>query len=98
MIQLANRSNACPAGVVEDVLVQVNNLIFPADFYIMDMEGDTKSSRAPIILGRPFMKIIKTKIDVGDGTMFMEFGDIIVKFNIFYAMKHPMEDNFIFHI
>ncbi|XP_050890921.1 uncharacterized protein LOC127096386 [Lathyrus oleraceus] len=50
IIQLANRSNARPAGVVEDVLVQVNDLIFPADFYILDMEGETKTSRAPIIL------------------------------------------------
>ena len=50
IIQLANRSNARPAGVVEDVLVQVNDLIFPADFYILDMEGETKTTRAPIIL------------------------------------------------
>ncbi|MCH89689.1 retropepsin-like protein, partial [Trifolium medium] len=56
IVQLANRSNARPAGVLEDVLVQVNGLIFPADFYILDMEGETNSSRAPIILGRPFMR------------------------------------------
>jgi hypothetical protein len=52
IVQLANRSNARPKGVVEDVLVQVNDLIFPADFYILDMEGETKSSKASIILGR----------------------------------------------
>ena len=97
IIQLANRSNARPAGVVEDVLVQVNDLIFPADFYILDMEGETKS-RAPIILGRPFVKTEKTKIDVDDGTMSMEFGDIVAKFNIFYAMKHPLEEHSVFHI
>ncbi|PNX70752.1 hypothetical protein L195_g057708, partial [Trifolium pratense] len=90
IIQLANRSNARPAGVVEDVLVQVNDLIFPADFYILDMEGETRTNRAPIILGRPFMKTAKTKIDVDDGTMSMEFGDIVAKFNIFDAMKHPL--------
>ena len=98
IIQLANRSNARPAGVVEDVLVQVNDLIFPADFYILDMEGETKSSKAPIILGRPFMKTAKTKIDVDDGTMSMEFGDIVAKFNIFDAMKHPLEEHSVFHI
>ncbi|KAI5424413.1 hypothetical protein KIW84_030558 [Lathyrus oleraceus] len=37
IIQLANRSNVRPAGVVEDVLAQVNDLIFPADFYILDI-------------------------------------------------------------
>ncbi|XP_010247614.1 PREDICTED: uncharacterized protein LOC104590597 [Nelumbo nucifera] len=30
VIQLADRSNAYPEGIVEDVLVQVNDLIFPA--------------------------------------------------------------------
>lgn len=98
IIQLANRSNARPAGVVEDVLVQVNDLIFPADFYILDMEGETKSSRSPMILGRPFMKTTKTKIDVDDGTMSMEFGDIVAKFNIFDGMKHPLEEHSVFHI
>ncbi|XP_050888662.1 zinc finger BED domain-containing protein RICESLEEPER 2-like [Lathyrus oleraceus] len=39
-IQLANMSNARPTGVVEDVLVQVNDLIFPADFYILDRAGN----------------------------------------------------------
>ena len=96
IIQLANKSNARPIGVVEDVLVQVNDLIFPADFYILDMNGETNSRRSPIILGRPFMKTAKTKIDVDDGTMSMEFGDIVAKFNIFDAMKHPLEEHSVF--
>ncbi|XP_050916679.1 uncharacterized protein LOC127131825 [Lathyrus oleraceus] len=37
IIQLANKSNAHLIGVVEDVLVQVNYLIFPVDFYILDI-------------------------------------------------------------
>ncbi|KAI5408550.1 hypothetical protein KIW84_054410 [Lathyrus oleraceus] len=93
IIQLANKSNVRPIGVVEDVLVQVNDLIFPADFYILDMYGETNSSRPPIILGKQFMKTAKTKIDVDDGTMSMEFGDIVTKFNIFDAMKHPLEEH-----
>ncbi|XP_050875009.1 uncharacterized protein LOC127078612 [Lathyrus oleraceus] len=97
-IQMENKSNVFPAGVVEDVLVQVNDLIFPTDFYILDMKGETKSNMTPIILGRLFMKTTKTKIDVDDGTMSMEFGDIIAKFNIFDDMKHPMEEHSVFHI
>ena len=38
VIQLANRSNAHPVGVIEDVLVRVQELIFPIDFYILQME------------------------------------------------------------
>ncbi|XP_073064091.1 uncharacterized protein [Primulina eburnea] len=53
VIQLADRSNAYPEGVVEDVLVQVKELIFPADFYILRMEEDSTAIAAPILLGRP---------------------------------------------
>ena len=48
IIQLADRSNVYPRGLWEDVLVQVDTLIFPADFYILDMEekldSENKSS------------------------------------------------------
>ncbi|XP_042443926.1 uncharacterized protein LOC122029030 [Zingiber officinale] len=43
VIQLANRSFAHPVEVLEDVLVKVRDLIFPADFYVLDMERDTLS-------------------------------------------------------
>ncbi|XP_038972622.1 uncharacterized protein LOC103698859 [Phoenix dactylifera] len=56
---------------VEDVLVQVNDLVFPADFYVLDMENGDQT--APILLGRPFLKTSKTKIDVHSGTLTMEF-------------------------
>jgi len=56
IIQLADRSNAYPKGVLEDVLVQVNHLIFLVDFYVLEMEDSAYSSSLPILLGRPFMK------------------------------------------
>jgi hypothetical protein len=56
VIQLANRSITRPKGIVEDVLVKVNDLIFPAYFYILDMQRETDSSKATLILGRPFMR------------------------------------------
>ncbi|KAM2928266.1 hypothetical protein COP2_035528 [Malus domestica] len=53
IIQLVDRSNAYPKGVLEDVLVQVDNLIFPADFYILEMEDSPNVTPFPILLGRP---------------------------------------------
>ncbi|GAV57601.1 hypothetical protein CFOL_v3_01138, partial [Cephalotus follicularis] len=94
IIQLANRSSVCPSGLVEDVLVRVGNLIFPADFYIMGMEGGSQCDT--IIPGRPFLKTARTKIDVHSGTLSMEFGDSIVRFNIIDAMKHPREEHSVF--
>ncbi|RDY00103.1 hypothetical protein CR513_16758, partial [Mucuna pruriens] len=97
-IQLANRSIVQPLGVVEDVLVQVNELIFPVDFYVLDMEDETAGKESTLILGRPFLMTARTKIDVHAGTLSMEFGDTLVQFNIFEAMKHPTEDHSLFGI
>ncbi|KAJ9173939.1 hypothetical protein P3X46_017022 [Hevea brasiliensis] len=99
IIQLADRSNAYPLGVVEDVLVQVGELIFPTDFYILDMEDSVPTSKSALILfGRPFLKTAKTKIDVDDCTLTMEFDGETVKFNIFDAMKYPANDHYVFSI
>ena len=51
-LQLADKSIAWPKGKIEDVLVQVDKFIFPADFIILDCEVDKE---VPIILGRPFL-------------------------------------------
>ncbi|KAJ9141273.1 hypothetical protein P3X46_031823 [Hevea brasiliensis] len=99
VIQLADRSNAYPLGVIEDVLVQIREFIFPADFYIQDMEDSVPTSKSALILfGKPFLKTAKTKINVDDGTLTMEFDGETVKFNIFDAMKYPTDDHFVFSI
>ncbi|RDX78134.1 hypothetical protein CR513_41642, partial [Mucuna pruriens] len=97
-IKLANKSVVQPLGVLEDVLVQVDELIFLADFYVLDMEDETLGKGSTLILGRPFLMTAKTKIDVHAGTLLMEFGDTLVQFSIFKAMKHPMEDTSLFGI
>ncbi|XP_031091054.1 uncharacterized protein LOC115996048 [Ipomoea triloba] len=63
VVQLADRSCVHPIGVVEDVLVQVNGLVFPVDFYVLKMNDNAIDQSTPILLGRPFMKTAKTKID-----------------------------------
>ncbi|XP_027158026.1 uncharacterized protein LOC113759650 [Coffea eugenioides] len=70
IIQLADRTNAYPDGLVEDVLVKVNELIFPADFYVLDMDDDHSPDPSPLLLGRPFFSTAQTKIDVN-----MEFSE-----------------------
>ncbi|XP_014492196.1 uncharacterized protein LOC106754657 [Vigna radiata var. radiata] len=80
VIQLANRSTVNPADVLEDVLVRVDKLIFPADFYILDMKDEEGVKSSTIILGRPFMMTARTKIDVHAGTLTMEIGDEKVHF------------------
>ncbi|CAN6547386.1 unnamed protein product [Malus baccata var. baccata] len=44
-------------------VVKVNHLIFPADFYVLEMDESNHAPSLPILLGRPFMKTVQTKID-----------------------------------
>ncbi|CAN6711626.1 unnamed protein product [Malus baccata var. baccata] len=98
IIQLADRSNVYPKGVLEDVLVQVNHLVFPANFYVLEMEDSNHSPQLPILRGRPFMKTARTKIDVFKGTLTMEFDGEVIDFNISDAMRYPHDGHFCFFI
>ncbi|XP_021730587.1 uncharacterized protein LOC110697528 [Chenopodium quinoa] len=96
VIQLADRSNVYPKGVVEDVLVKVDGLIFPADFYVLDMEHDKQA--APILLGRPFLKTAKTKIDVSTGSLTMEVDGKAIVYNIYDTIKYPVDTHSLYSI
>ncbi|XP_027182272.1 uncharacterized protein LOC113780690 [Coffea eugenioides] len=96
IIQLTDRTNVYPEGLVENVLVQVNELVFPADFYILNV-GDEKSlNSSPILLGRPFLSTARTKINVNENTLSMKFEGERINFNIFEAMKYPEDSNSVF--
>ncbi|XP_027077137.1 uncharacterized protein [Coffea arabica] len=69
IIQLADRTNVYLEGLVENVLVQVNELVFPADFYVLDMGDERSLNLSPLLLGRPFLSNVRTKIDVNEGTL-----------------------------
>ncbi|CAM8949930.1 unnamed protein product [Rhodiola kirilowii] len=90
-IQLVDRSCKQPEGKIEDVLVQVGELVFPADFFVLKMENCGPNDHAPILLGRPFLKTSKMKIDCGSGMLSMEVEREVFSFDIFRAMKHPLE-------
>ncbi|XP_027165915.1 uncharacterized protein LOC113765866 [Coffea eugenioides] len=93
IIQLANRTNAYPDGLIENVLVKINELVFPAEFYVLDMDDEHSHDPSPLLLGRPFLSTARTKIDVNKGTLSMEFDGEIVHFNIFESMKYPSESH-----
>jgi hypothetical protein len=91
VIQLADRSFVYPFGVIEDVLVKIDSLVIPCDFYILDMEHDScdSSKNTPILFGRPFLKTANTKIDCGKDTLSMEVRDEKIEFNFHDAMTYP---------
>lgn len=91
ILQLADQTVRYPHGVLEDVLVKVNDLLIPADFYVLDMSKERLSEGA-LILGRPFMRTANTEIKMKEGSITMSVGDQFVHFNMYETMKHPHED------
>ncbi|CAN6711595.1 unnamed protein product [Malus baccata var. baccata] len=85
IIQLADRSITYPRGVIEDVIVKVDNLYLPADFMVLDLDEDLTT---PIILGRPFLATAQTLIDVEVGTLTFQVEDQTVVFKLFEASIH----------
>ncbi|KAL6281817.1 hypothetical protein ACE6H2_012746 [Prunus campanulata] len=87
-LQMADRSIAYPEGIIEDVLVKVDKLIFPADFLVLDMEEDYETQ---LILGRPFLITARTLIDVEQGVLTVRIGEEAATFKVFEAGKFPRE-------
>ena len=65
-LQLADQSVRRLTGITKDIPVKIWNFFVPVDFVILDMEVDTK---IPLILGRPFLSMTITHIDVGVGVI-----------------------------
>ncbi|XP_057755719.1 uncharacterized protein LOC130974898 [Arachis stenosperma] len=53
---LVDKSIISVVGIVEDVLVSIKGLIFPIDFYILEMPPNDSGRPSSILLGRPFLK------------------------------------------
>ncbi|KAM1172580.1 hypothetical protein ACFX2G_023148 [Malus domestica] len=62
------------------------------------MEDSNHSPQLPILLGQPFMKTARTKIDVFKGTLTMEFDREVIDFNISDAMRYPHDGHSCFSI
>jgi hypothetical protein len=92
-LQLADHSVRKPRGVVEDVLVKVENFYYLIDFIILDIEP-TLHPRAniPIILGRPFRTTANALINCRNGRMKITFGSMTAELNIFNVNPQQLVD------
>ncbi|CAN6472570.1 unnamed protein product [Victoria cruziana] len=91
-IQMADRSVKAPRGVLEDVLLKIEDFVFPVDFVILDMEGVNVENQTPIILGRPFLATANVCINYRTGVLEISFGDQKLRMNIFHAAMGPAGD------
>ena len=87
-LSLVDRSVKIPRGVIEDVLVQVDNFYYPVDFIVLDTDPTVKEANlVPIILGRPFLATSSAIINCRNGLMQLTFGNMTLDLNIFYMSK-----------
>ncbi|XP_015934027.1 uncharacterized protein LOC107460204 [Arachis duranensis] len=80
-------------GIAEDVLVAIKDLVFPVDFYILEMPPMENKSSSSVLLGRPFLKTSKFKLDAFTSTYSFEVDDKTIKFNLEETMRHPPEEH-----
>ena len=93
ILQLVDRSMIVPKGVVEDVLVQVDNFYFPVDFIILDMHPISNvNSQISVILGRPFLATSNALINCRSGVLKLSFGNMTLELNIFNTCKQPKDE------
>ncbi|XP_057740075.1 uncharacterized protein LOC130957222 [Arachis stenosperma] len=90
---LADKSIISVVGIAEDVLVSIKGLTFPIDFYILEMPPNDSGRPSSILLGRPFLKTSRFKLDAFSETYSFEIDGRAVSFNLDEAMKHPPEDH-----
>ena len=81
-----------PHGVVEDVIVKVENCYFLVDFIIVDMKSTKDLTDSPIILWRPFLATAKSITDWGKGEVIFQVGDSMIKVSINKLMRHPSHE------
>ena len=74
-----------PKGIVEDVLVKVDNFYYLMDFVVLDTEPMAEiTHQVPIILGRPFLATTNAIINCWNGVMQLTFGNMTLEVNIFH--------------
>ncbi|XP_015940027.1 uncharacterized protein LOC107465563 [Arachis duranensis] len=93
---LADKSIITVAGVAEDVLVNIKGLVFPIDFYVLEMPSNEPERASSILLGRPFLRTSRFKLDAYSGTYSFEIDGRVVSFSLEEAMKHPPENHSLF--
>nr|GEX17123.1 reverse transcriptase domain-containing protein [Tanacetum cinerariifolium] len=84
-LELVDQSITRPKGVAEDVFVKVGKFDFPTDFVVVDFEADP---RVPLILGRSFLRIGRSVIDVCGEEINLRVNDESVTFNLNLTTRH----------
>ena len=69
-LHLADSTIKKPMGIINDVLIVANRNYVPIDFIVLDIDCNPS---CPIILGRPFLRMIGAIIDMKEGNIRFQF-------------------------
>nr|GEU80714.1 reverse transcriptase domain-containing protein [Tanacetum cinerariifolium] len=89
-LELANCSISYLVEVAEDVFVKVGTFHFSTDFIVVDFDADP---RAPLILGRSFLKTERGLIDVFKGELTLHVGKAAITFNLDQTSRYSANYN-----
>ncbi|GJW01278.1 reverse transcriptase domain-containing protein [Tanacetum coccineum] len=79
ILELADRTISTPTGIAEDVFVKAGTFFFSANFVVVDYVADPRVS---LILGRPFLRMVRALIDVHGEEMTLCHDDQSVTFKV----------------
>ncbi|GJY82340.1 zinc finger, CCHC-type containing protein [Tanacetum coccineum] len=77
-LSLASHSYIYPLGIIEDVLVEIAEHVYPVDFVILDIR---ENENRPFILGTPLLTTPKASIKFDTGTITLRLGKHKVNFH-----------------
>jgi len=83
-LQLVDQTSLIPEGIVEDVLVRVDNFVFPSDFILVKIE---ENKEAPLILGKPFLVMGRDMLDLHERKLMLRIGEETVTFEMNVATR-----------
>ncbi|GJU97037.1 RNA-directed DNA polymerase, eukaryota, reverse transcriptase zinc-binding domain protein [Tanacetum coccineum] len=84
-VEMADMTKKAPLGILENILVKINNFLFHFDFVVIDMlEGLNET----MLLGRPFLATIHAQIDVFRKEISLGIGEEKVKFDMNGGICH----------
>ena len=79
VLEMADTSRSRPRGTIDNVLIRTGQLLFPADFVIIDMDQRQHNN---LILGRPFLATSHAHIKVFEKQISLEAGGHGINFDL----------------
>ncbi|XP_048619885.1 uncharacterized protein LOC125590374 [Brassica napus] len=86
---LADRSVRLPEGVLDDVPIRINDCHVPTDFVVLKYRNEPKD---PLIFGRPFLATPGAIIDVKEGRICLNIGNIPMTLDMDKIISRPLID------